>query len=149
MQDVFKYDMAVKNEELPTSTFAVLDLGEGAIQLLQQMDITYGRQLNQFFPVGEAAVYYVSGNPSGTLRVGLAVGKTGFMKPFMRSAEMCGTLTPINVTLSGSRCDLAIENKSMKFTGAILESLNFSVNGQNLILNQGAQYRLAGMTVSN
>ena len=47
MREVFGFDMNVKNDALPTSPYAVLDLGEGNVLLMSNVDVEYGTDMQR------------------------------------------------------------------------------------------------------
>lgn len=153
MREVFGFDMNVKNDALPTSPYVVLDLGEGNVLLMNNVDVEYGTDMQRISPVGEVAVYFVRGLPRGTMRVGTTVGTKGFFAPYLSTADMCGTLKSVNISIENRMCKVEenVEDalNNLQIQGIALTSLSLSISTGQMQLQQQASYEIGAIKPTN
>ena len=142
MQDIFNYNRTSRAAgQVASSEFAVISLG-GRQSLVQSLNVQYGQQVTPIVQVGDVNVYLMSGRAQGTVACTKLVGGGGFLADWRNSD--CGKITPMGVTLSGSRCGFS-GSGSLTFDGGILESVNIAFSSNDLQISQSANFRIASM----
>lgn len=149
-EDIFGYDVDVKEKQVVAARNAALDLGDGRIALVQSMEGSYGHQAQTVYEAGSSSVYFVNGNPTGTFTYSTLVGTDGWFAGIVNKSGLCATLRSINVDLtsSDSNCDVQVTSKAnVKFEGAMLRQISFGINAQQLQISNSGQFICAKMVV--
>ena len=151
MLDIFGYDREVKDKEILSSDNISMDLGEGKIALLQQVTAQYDHQIKPVYEVGSSALYFVNGQPMGSISFANIVGKSGFFNGFGLGGQACGELKTISINaVADSNCDYEIErNSTIKFEGAILKQIEFRVTAGEMFASTNGTFLVAKMLLSN
>ena len=153
MREVFGFDMNVKNDALPTSPYAVLDLGEGNVLLMNDVSLTYSSPIQRLSPVGEVATYFVRGLPTGQLVVGTTVGTKGFFAPYLSTADMCGTLKSVNISIENRMCKVEENTEdalnNLQIQGIALTALSLQISAGTMQLQQTASYEIGAIKPTN
>lgn len=145
MQDIFNYNRTSKAAgQVASSEFAVISMG-GKQSLVQSVNVQYGQQVNPITQVGDVNIYYMAGRAQGTVSCSKLVGGGGFLSGW-RSTD-CGKITPMSVSLSGSRCGFSGKG-SLTFDGGILQSVNITMSSEQLQISESAQIMIASMSAS-
>ena len=150
-EDIFGYDVDVKEKQVVAARNAALDLGDGRIALVQSINGSYGHTTNTVYEAGSSSVYFVSGNPQGSFDYTTLVGTDGWFAGIVNKSGLCATLRSINIDLMGNRdsnCDVEVTSKAnVKFEGALLESLSFAIQAQDLQISNTGRFKCAKMIV--
>lgn len=149
-EDIFGYDVDVKEKQVVAARNAALDLGDGRIALVQSMQGSYGHQHQTVFEAGSSSVYFVSGNPQGTFGYSTLVGTDGWFAGIVNKTGLCATLRSINVDLTGtdSNCDVQVKSKAnVKFEGGLLRQIGFQVQAGGLNISNSGEFVCAKMVV--
>jgi hypothetical protein len=150
-EDIFGYDVDVKEKQVVAARNAALDLGDGRIALVQSIQGGYGHQTSTVYEAGSSSVYFVNGNPQGNLNYSTLVGTDGWFAGIVNKSGLCATIRSINVDLMGnadSNCDVQIKSKAnIKFEGALLESIQFSIQASDLQISNSGRFRCAKLMV--
>lgn len=146
-KDIFSYDVDVKEKQIVAARNAALDLGDGKIALVQSMQGSYGHQTNTVYEAGSSSVYFVHGNPTGTFTYSTLVGTNGWFDGFPMSGA-CASLRTINIDLLSDNedCDVEVKmNTNLKFEGALLRSVSFSITSGQLQISTTGEFICAKM----
>lgn len=149
--NVLGYNTNVKTGEVIAARNAAVDLGQGHIAMVQSFQGQTAHQVTPVYEIGSSAVYLVMGNPQAAFKCTALVSKEGFFAPFANIAAgaACGELRSINVNLGSElECDPKIISRATaKFTGAILQSLFFSIQAGQLYITQSAEFVAGSLDV--
>ena len=150
-EDIFGYDVDVKEKQIVAARNAALDLGDGRIALVQSIEGVYNHQTSTVYEAGSTSVYFVNGNPQGALTYQTLVGTDGWFSGIVNKSGLCATIRSINVDLLGnadSNCDVLVKSKAnIKFEGALLEQLSFTITAQDLKISNTGRFKCAKMMV--
>ena len=150
-EDIFGYDVDVKEKQVVAARNAALDLGDGRIALVQSISGDYGHTTNTVYEAGSSSVYFINGNPQGSLNYDTLVGTDGWFAGIVNKSGLCATIRSINVDLMGnvdSNCDVQVKSKAnIKFEGALLEQISFSVQASQLQISNSGRFRCAKLMV--
>lgn len=143
-QDILNYNVDVKEKQIVAARNAAIDLGEGKIALVQSFQGSYSHQVNPVYESGSSAVYFVNGNPTGTFSYNTLVGANGWFSGIIDGkGGYCGSLRTINIDLlqDNPDCDVKVTmNTNLKFEGAMLRSLGFSVQAGGLSISTSGDF---------
>ena len=147
-EDIFGYDVDVKGRQVVSAHNASLDLGGGRIALVQNISGNYTHKVNPVFEAGSSSVYFVNGQPQGSLSYTALVGTDGWFSGMSNSSGTCATLRNMGVTISGSGsdCDVTVaSNASVRFKG-ILQAVEFMVSTQDLQISNSGTFMCTDMS---
>lgn len=145
--DILGYRRDVKpNGQIYSSEFATITLG-GKVSLVQSVQATYGQTVVPKFEVGSPTLYWLTGQPMGSVNIGRLVGRGGFLSSFGAVENSCGTLISVKLGLDGTGgCSAAQESGSgLSFDGGVVASLSVSFAAGALEVNEGAVIQVASM----
>lgn len=149
--NVLGYKSDVRSNQIIAARNAAIDLGEGHIALVQTFEGSMSHQVTQQYEVGSSAIYLVVGNPSARFTCSALVSKEGFFAPFSKiaSSAACGELKTVNVNLGSELdCDPVITSRATaKFTGAICDTLSFSIQAGGNQITQTASFVAGSLDV--
>lgn len=153
-KDVFEYEKTVNTEgQVASADYAFIKVGNsnpiGAAAgdssagnaLVQNLEITYGQQIEEVLQVGSTQIYWMPGRPQGKITISSLVGPGGF---FSEWKGKCGIIKFAEVKLKDDFCGFK-GSGSLSFSGAVVESLTASMNTGKLTITQGATIRVANM----
>ena len=149
-EDIFGYDVDVKEKQVVAARNAALDLGDGRIALVQSMQGSYGHTTQPVYEAGSSSVYFVHGNPQGTFTYQTLVGTDGWFAGIVNKTGLCATLRSINVDLTSedSNCDVQVTSKAnVKFEGGLLQTIGFQIQAGSLNISNSGQFVCAKMIV--
>jgi hypothetical protein len=125
MADIFGYNRQTQANQIISSDNAVIDIGNGALGLVQNFEYSYAHQIEPRFEMGSSTLYWVNGKPSGSFSISKLVGREGLLSGIRQtgaSTDACGGLRQITVSLDGGSC--AVEGGAgLNFNGAKLQSV--------------------------
>ena len=101
-------------------------------------DLTYARQLSEFYPINQSYKILVAAPPKGTLRIQSIVGPVGDIKSFLESYGSICDMSKKNISISpGGITPCPGEenngNKNLKFkmTGCLITTFGLQIQNQN------------------
>ena len=149
--DALGYKTDIREKQIIAGKNAALDLGNGKLALIQSFQGQYGHTVQPVYEVGSSALYFVNGNPIGAFSYTNLVGKSGWFAGMIdtENTAACGTLKSINITLGkDSACDPEITmNSTLKFEGALLTGISFSVTVEQLSISQTGNFKCGKMEI--
>jgi hypothetical protein len=146
-RDIFSYTGDVKEKQIVAARNAALDLGNGRVALVQSLEGNYGHQVQPVYEAGSSSIYFVNGNPQGTFSYSTLVGTQGWFAGFPMSGA-CASLRTINIDLisDNPECDVQVTmHNNVKFEGAILTQVSFSIQAGGLQISNTGQFTCAKM----
>jgi hypothetical protein len=151
-QDFFGYSRTVQpNGTLVSSEFATIAIGSGkTITVVQQVQAQYQQMVTPKFEAGSPTLYWLTGQPSGTVSFSRLISSSGFFSELSGLQNACGSLISVTLGLDGiGGCSAAVSptgNNKAKFTGAVPESIQISWSAGTLEVSEGASIRVATLT---
>lgn len=149
MTDVFGYKNNIATEgQIASADFARVAVGNGGENaLVQNVDITYGQQIEEVTQVGSTQILWMPGRPRGNINLGTLVGSDGF---FADWAGECGKIETASINVDGSSGDSTQAcgfqgSGGLRFEGAVVESLNLGIATGRRTIAQGANIRVGSM----
>ena len=149
MEDFYGYSRDVKpNGQVTSSEFATLSI-DGHMDLVQQVQATYMQTVNAKFEVGSPTLYWVTGQPQGTITFARLVGKGGFFSKFSSLKGSCGKVVGLKVGLDGSGGCTTVQasGNTVSFDGGVAEQVSLSFQAGVLEVTEGATVRVASMAI--
>lgn len=150
MKDYFGYDRNIKSKELISADFAKLDIGNGRVSLVQNVNASYGHRSEFRFETGSSDAYFVSGQPMGQISVSRLVGRKGFLSEHRENPGLaCGELDKLSIYIDGDE-NCSVEdggNDKLKFEGAHIENFNISFGAGALEVSESFGYKVASMNI--
>ena len=125
-----------------SSEYAIVTVG-GRSELGQSLRGSYTRQIQTIHELGSTGVIWVSGFESGQLGFQRLVGKGGFFQGW--NGSECGIIQPVSVDLGGGGC-VAIASGGLRFTDAMIESFDFSMQAGTVQISEGVNMRVGAMS---
>jgi len=135
--------------------------GSGGISgiLMQSIQVTYQRPVSRVFELGAAGkpnnIYYVQGQPQGNIQIARIVGFTAAVTAFLAEFGDACTIAShpekhtLTLNLTPSQCDgpagVAVPKVKLKMTGVLLTSVGYSVQAQNLVINENSAAEFVSM----
>lgn len=151
-KDFFGYNRKVTapGTALPAE-FATLTLGDdaAAILLLQQAQISYAHQVQPFFEIGSADLYWVTGQPSGTAQIGRVVGQEGFLQKFGKG-QACAQVQSLSLGLKteGGCITVKSAGKGINLLNCMPEAVTIAVQAGALQMQEGMTLRVGTLQVA-
>jgi hypothetical protein len=150
MTDFFGYSRTVQpNGQLASSELATLSIGStGQMALVQQVSAMYGQQVNAKFVIGSPTLYWVTGQPQGTISFGRLVGANGYLADLSALQNTCGQILQLTLGLNGTGACAAqvAASGAINFSGGVPEQVSFSTQAGLLEITEGASIRVASMS---
>jgi hypothetical protein len=126
--------------------------GEGANLLLQNIQVTYQRPINFIFGLGDTKRYMVVGRAQGSFSIGRIVGPAKANANFLKGmADPCANPAGANVNITmGGGCaqGQGANNVTLNLSGAFLTSVGYSVQAQDVMINENLQGICASVSVA-
>lgn len=149
MKDFFGYNRQVKEKELLSADFATLDIGNGKMGLVQNVQAAYQHRVEPRFEAGSSTLYWVNGQPSGNMTVGRLVGRSGLFAGVSRGNAACGDLKKLTISLDGDGQCAIRASGGLKFDGAMLQGVSISYGAGALDIQDSLSFVVATMNVTN
>jgi hypothetical protein len=148
MKDFWGYDREVQpNGYIASSELATITIGDASrITLVQNVTATYTHMVSAKFESGSPTLFWLSGQPQGSITFSRLVGKEGFLASLSGLSGKCGSVVGVTLALNGTGgCSgsAATGGKSARFSGAIPESLNIAWQAGTLECQEGAGLKVA------
>jgi hypothetical protein len=147
--DFFGYKRQIKpNGQLISSEFATLSLEGSRLSLVQSVQASYGQRAEPKFEAGSASLYWVTGQPMGTINIGRLVGKGG-LKALQALEGGCGKVKGLRVSFDGEGgCeDVSFSEKGLRFGGAVPVSVGVNFSIGQLEIGETVQLNAAQMSL--
>jgi hypothetical protein len=147
--DFFGYNRDVKpNGAIATSEFATINIG-GKMGLVQSVSAAYQQTVQARFEAGSPTLYWLTGQPQGTISIARLVGQSGLFSGFAKLQNNCGgVIDGISIALDGTggcAVNQIRGGASLTFGGGVPESVNVSFSAGMLEVQEGATIRCATM----
>lgn len=145
MRTIFGTNREVRSSgRLASSEYAIVTVG-GRSELGQSIQGSYQRQIQTLHELGSPGVLWVPGFESGNLSFQRLVGAAGFFAGWEGST--CGEINPVSIELGGGGC-VAIGGGGLRFSDAMVESVNFSMAAGTVQISEGISMRVGAMSRS-
>ena len=148
MQDFLGYKRDIKpNGQIMTGELATLSIGGSRSNLVQQVTAQYGQAVMPKFEVGSPTLYWLTGQPMGSVTFSRIVGCGGFLSALGSLRGSCGTLVPVQIGSDGQTgCTTArCGGGTLSFDGGVVESVNVTFSAGTLEVAEGATIKVAAM----
>ena len=133
-----------------SSEFAALTIGADAskVLLLQSAQISYAHNVQPFFEIGSADLYWVTGQPMGAAQIGRAVGQGGFLTSF-GSGSACASVQSLSLGINptGGCVDITASGAGINLLNCVPESVSISVQAGALQMQEGMSLRAGTLQV--
>lgn len=152
MNDILGYNRDIKTDSLISGNNVAIDFGYGRVALMDNATLSYGHSVQTINEVGSNAVYFVNGQPTGSLTTSVLVGPEGFFGVFLKGGTACGTLKTFNFNIIDGGCDTAqyniTSNKNIKLEGVKPTRFGVSINANELRVVQTADFMVGKVSVN-
>lgn len=150
MTDFWGYDREVKpNGFIASSELATIAIGgSGPITLVQQVTAQYAHMVSAKFESGSPTLYWLTGQPQGSINFSRLVGHEGFLASLSALAGQCGSVIGVKLGLDGKGgCSGAASTggANAKFSGAVPESLSIAWTAGTLECQEGSAIKVASL----
>ena len=120
--------------------------------LVTSVQVQYQQQVNRIFDVQSDKTYYVIGRVQGSGSLGTVVGPKGAGDAGVAKLGNPCNKNEIMFNFSGSRCDESGSSNSLgrrrKIFDVVLNSVGFSVQAQDMVINENLGFQFGIMTNS-
>lgn len=150
MSDIFGYNRQTSPDVVFSNDETMLTIGgvAGKGALVQDWNATYAQQVQDIFEIGSSNIYWVRGHPMGSGSIGRIVGPKD-TKFFSEDAyNVCKGGVDFNISMKPGTCEgTAGTGVKLGLKGCVVTQIGFSVNVQDIKINQGIQFRFASMSL--
>ena len=146
-------DVFGRNVELGTPLAAdsirllIPDIGNEDM-LVQQLSLNYQQNINRLWEVGSPKTYFIAGRTEGNMSIKRVIGTSGIANAFIaKYADVCN-IAGNHMTLSmtaGCGTTAGTDQGSITVSGCVLVSIAYSVQAQDMIINEDLGLRFAKM----
>jgi len=146
MSDYFGYTRDTQASQIISADNAIIDIGNGALGLVQNFSGSYQHQVEPRFEMGSSTLFWVNGKPSGQFQVSRLVGRDGILAGFRSSggSDACGGIRQLNVSLDGGSCGVQ-GGSGVSFSGAKLQSVSVQGQAGGFEIAESANFLVAEM----
>jgi len=147
MQDILGYNREVRpNGAIISAEFATISLGS-RMSLVQEVQGTYGQTVVPKFETGSPTLYFLTGQPMGSLNLSRLVGRGGFFRAFGSLRDSCARLIPINIGLDGTGGCTQVTDRGagLQISGAVVQTMSFGFGAGALEVQEGATLQFANL----
>ena len=119
--------------------------------LMQNIQVQYQRPITKIYELGQAGqaskVYYVEGRPQGSMTIGRVIGFNNSMATFYQQyGSACNAnKNDLSLNMSPAQCE-GTQNLSLTMHACVLSSIGFSVQAQQLVINENSTLEFANMS---
>lgn len=143
MHTVFNTNRTTNSKaQIASAEYALITVGKRT-ELGQSVTGNYTRQIQTIFEIGTPNVMWLAGHEQGTLAFNRLVGGKGFFYGW--DPDTCGEIRPVSINLGSGPCVSAARG-GLKFGGAMVESVNFSIQAGTLEISEGISLRIATLS---
>jgi hypothetical protein len=146
-KDFLSYERQTKSKEIFSSDFATVSFGDEKARLVQSVQGNYGHRVEPRYEAGSSALYWVNGQPSGTVNINRLVGTKGWFAGLRDANIACALFKPITVKLDGDgNCDLTAEEDTIKMEDVILQNVAFNFSAGGLDVTESLSFQVSKMS---
>lgn len=160
MADIFGYKRNPKPEGVFSTEDSMLTFGSltgnDAVlgYLVQNWNINYQQQVNEIFEIGSNALYWTKGRPvgDGTLaRIMGEKGESGGRSFFPDEAyDICDGGAGVDITAMSGHCEeFNVHRLSVHIDGVVVTGIGFSMQVQDVMLQEQIRFRFAQMEINS
>lgn len=143
MADIFGYNNNVKSEgQVASSEFASVTVGSKQ-SLVQSVIADYGQTVTPVSQVGDTQIYWITGQPQGTLNITKLVGSGGFFEGW-KGLE-CGKVNNLAVSLDGGRCGFSGAG-NLTFNGGVIQRVNVTLGTGQMTIGENCVIQIASLS---
>ena len=129
------------------ATRLVLPYIGGEDMLVQSMNITYTQNVSQVWEVGSSFTYFIAGRTQGQMQIARIVGSKGIGKEFIaKFADVCNMRSNHMTLQFFAGCEEGQARGSLKVEGAVITSIAYAVQAQDMIINETFNLMFARLT---
>lgn len=129
------------------ATRLVLPYIGGEDMLVQEVNVTYNQNVSQIWEVGSSFTYFVAGRTNGAMTVGRIVGAKGIGTEFIQKfADVCNMVENHMTLQFFAGCQEGQALGSLKVEGAVITSIVYRVQAQDMIVNENFSLIFARLT---
>lgn len=141
-QDIFGYNKE-EGGSAASPQYVSIDVG-GKLNLVQAVQLSYGRQVIPVYEIGSATVRMQPGPSSGTLSITHAVGDgVGNFGGINQQAGPCDTQS---ISISGNGGECSSVGGGVSATG-MLTRVGMSIQAGNAIITDTAEFTLSNLSM--
>lgn len=153
MKDFWGYEREVKpNGFIMSSEFATIAIQGTRLSLVQQVTAQYAHMVSAKFESGSPTLFWLTGQPQGTVTFSRLVGQDGFLKSLSAMGNTCGSVIGITLGLNGKGGCSGVAGASggaqAGFSGVVPESLTISWQAGTLEVQEGASFKVAMLSAA-
>lgn len=142
MTDVFGVDSTLAGVFKGTSFTLSVGGGNGSFQgaLVQQIQISYRRQLTRVWELGSLNQYYIEGHTEGQGSIQRIVGPQGLVDDILANlADVCGAQSRVvSLAAQNNTCTTA-DGGTITLTSPTVTGINYGANVGNFLINAGME----------
>ena len=143
MADIFGYNNSVRSEgQVASSEFASITAGKKQ-SLVQNVTASYGQTVTPVNQLGDTQIYWITGQPQGSLEITKLVGSSGFFDGW--KGLDCGKISNLAVNINGDRCGFS-GSGNLTFTGGVIESVSVTLGTQRLTVSENCKIKVASLS---
>jgi len=121
---------------------AAIDLNK---VLTTQVTANYSQAVNRVYDLQSDNAYYVMGRTNGNGAMGAVFGPKGqTVLAYETMADPCSQVK-MSINYSSATCENDNTRGSRSLTGLVLQNVGFSVNSQDMMINENLQFLFATM----
>ena len=123
------------------------DLGNEDM-LVQQVNVTYSQNVSQIWEVGSSFTYFIAGRTQGQMNIGRIIGAKGIGTEFINKfADDC-QMPENHMTLQiQAGCTDNTDRGSLKAEGVVITSIAYSVQAQDMVVNEQFNLMFARLSI--
>lgn len=147
-RDIFNRLVDLGQPIAADATRLVLPYIGGEDMLVQEVSVTYNQNVSQVWEVGSSYTYFIAGRTNGAMTVARIVGAKGIGREFIaKFADVC-QMPGNHMTLQFfAGCTEGQALGSLKVEGAVITSLVYRVQAQDMIINENFNLMFARLTL--
>jgi hypothetical protein len=154
MNDYFGYNRQVhKSGQVISSQSALISFGDDSdktVTLAQNVTVNYAHRVEPVYELGSDDVFYVTGQPSGTMAISRSVGAEGLLQSFGSSSQC--NLNTINIDLNEEvGCvDLELDKgRGIKIGNAIAVNVGLNFGAGGLQISENTSFVIGSLEVKD
>ena len=166
MSDIFGTDASLGGTFRGNKFSLVVTQGSGSQTLpfegalVQQLQLSYQRQVTRFWALGTRAQYYIEGRTEGQGQMARIVGPQGLVDDLVtvlgdfcsvatRSALLTSTNDPCNQVLVNGRSTGALNGLSLTLSGIIANGITIGSDANQFVINSSIGIMFVAMSKSS
>jgi len=144
-KDIFGYRRDVHpNGSLVSSEVAVLSLGGQHITLVQSLQASYQQRTEPRYEAGTSNMYWIAGQPLGSVTIGRLVGKDASLMLINAAAGGSCEMKTLKLSFDGGghECHAQLATR-LKFSGIVINQIGVSYNAGSLEVSESASFQVS------